>query len=140
MGVVEYINFFEFFQYGERFNIPRFYSSLPMSSVSRFFLLSSVIYSLKDIADTNIEENLNGSKTYIYLNYMVGIWAFVVCIGQILSPYRERIEMLALSMLFLTKGYRAQALVMKPPEEDDNSDNQNLEDGEDVVEDGDHNS
>ena len=95
-----------------------------MSSVSRFFLLSSVIYSLKDIADTNSEENLNGSKTYIYLNYMVGVWAFLVCIGQILSPYRERIEMLALSMLFLTKGYRAQTLVMKPPEEDDNNDNQ----------------
>jgi hypothetical protein len=62
--------------------IGAFEISLQWSAVARLFMISTIIYSLKDAAERN---RLQGT-TFIQLNVMVGIWAFMVGIGQTLHP------------------------------------------------------
>ncbi|CAB9525100.1 expressed unknown protein [Seminavis robusta] len=83
--------------------------SLQWSSVARLFLVSSMIYSLKDMAD---RERMSKGTMFIKLNLMIGAWAILVGIGQNMTPAARlapniKIEMLALSLLFFLKGFKA---------------------------------
>ncbi|GKY96145.1 hypothetical protein MPSEU_000574500 [Mayamaea pseudoterrestris] len=62
--------------------IGAFEISLHWSAVARLFMISTIIYSLKDAAE---RDRLQGT-TFIQLNVMVGIWAFLVGIGQTVYP------------------------------------------------------
>jgi hypothetical protein len=64
-------------QYKEALIKTSFDISLQWSAVSRLFLVSSMIYSLKDAAE---RDRLSGS-TFIQMNYMVAIWALVGELG-----------------------------------------------------------
>jgi hypothetical protein len=79
--------------------------SLQFSGVSRLFLISSIIYSLKDAA----EQNRLGSTTSISMNYMVAAWASIVGIGQAIIPRGLQLrnaEFFAVSAMFFLKGFK----------------------------------
>ena len=56
--------------------------SLNLSAVSRLFMISTMVYSLKDAAE---RDRLTGT-TFIQMNIMVGLWATLVGIGQSFYP------------------------------------------------------
>ena len=69
-------------RYAKHLAIGAFEISLHWSAVARLFMLSTMIYSLKDAAE---RERLKGT-TFIQLNIMVALWAFLVGIGQTIYP------------------------------------------------------
>ena len=69
-------------RYAKDLAIGAFEISLHWSAVARLFMLSTMIYALKDAAE---RERLNGT-TFIQLNVMVALWAFLVGIGQTIYP------------------------------------------------------
>jgi hypothetical protein len=62
--------------------IGNFEISLQWSAVARLFMISTMIYSLKDAAE---RDRLTGT-TFIQLNLMIGLWAVLVGIGQAIYP------------------------------------------------------
>jgi hypothetical protein len=80
--------------------------------LTQLFLISSIIYSLKDAA----EQDRLGSTTSISMNYsMVAAWASIVGIGQAIIPRGLQLrnaEFFAVSpMLFSKRIQRAQEKV-----------------------------
>ena len=71
-------------QYKEKFGITPFFLSLPLSAISRFILLSTIVYTLKEYAeqrpaDVDDGQLLPSNKTTLFaqLNYLVAAWAFL---------------------------------------------------------------
>jgi hypothetical protein len=94
-------------QYRETFNRTWFEISLQGSAVARLFMISTMIYSLKDAAE---RDRLTGT-TFIQLNIMVGAWALLVALGQAIYPlgfaaYRG-VEMFAFSLPFFLKALKS---------------------------------
>lgn len=87
-------------RYQEAFNRSAFDISVQWSAISRLFLVSTMIYSLKDAAE---RDRLSGS-TFIKLNVLVGSWALAVGFAQGLLGYW--IEMLAFALPFYIKAYK----------------------------------
>ncbi len=82
--------------------------TLQWSTVSRLFMIATMIYSLKDAAE---RDRLTGT-TFIELNIMIGAWALLVGLGQAMYPmgfaaYRG-VEMYAFAIPFLLKAYKSQ--------------------------------
>lgn len=116
--------------YGSTLGKSMFDISLQWSGVARLFLISTVMFSLKDLAD---RDRMTTGTIFIKLNLLVASWAALVSVGQsinITGSTGKRIEMLALSLLFLIKGLKAakfrsdekgQALLQRPqvPNSDD---------------------
>lgn len=75
--------------------------------MGRLFLVSTMIYSLKDAAE---RDRLTGT-TFVQMNVMVGMWATLVAIGQSIFPLgfsaSRGIEMFALSLPFYLKALRS---------------------------------
>ena len=81
--------------------------SLQWSAMSRLFLVSTMIYSLKDAAE---RDRLTGT-TFVQMNFMIGTWATLVALGQAVYPlgfaaYRG-VEMFAIAMPFFIKGLKS---------------------------------
>ena len=95
------------YRYMEAFHRSWFEVSLNGSAVSRLFMISTMIYSLKDAGERN---RLTGT-TFIQLNTMIGIWALVVAMGQSIYPlgfaFFRGFKMLAFSILFFTKAFQS---------------------------------
>jgi hypothetical protein len=97
-----------FIRYQQAFSRTWFEITLQWSAVARLFLISTMIYSLKDAAE---RDRLTGT-TFIQLNLMVGAWAVLVGCGQAIYPlgfaaYRG-VEMFAFAIPFLLKAYKSQ--------------------------------
>ena len=75
-----------FIQYKEALLKTSFDISLCWSAVSRLFLVSSMMYSLKDAAE---RDRLSGT-TFIQMNYMVAIWALVGELSTMASGNRKK--------------------------------------------------
>jgi len=95
-------------RYRTTFHRSWFEISLQASAVARLFMVSTMIYSLKDAAE---RDRLTGT-TFIQLNVLVGVWAALVGLGQSIYPlgfalYRG-VEMFAFSMPFLLKALKSQ--------------------------------
>ena len=88
-------------RYQEAFKRSAFDISIQWSAISRLFLISTMIYSLKDAAE---RDRLTGS-TFIQMNVLVGSWALAVGFAQGLRGYW--IEMLAFSLPFFIKAYKS---------------------------------
>jgi hypothetical protein len=78
------------------------------STVSRLFMIATMIYSLKDAAE---RDRLTGT-TFIELNVMIGAWALLVGLAQAMYPvgfaaYRG-VEMFAFAIPFWLKAYKSQ--------------------------------
>ena len=78
------------------------------STVSRLFMIATMIYSLKDAAE---RDRLTGT-TFIELNLLVGSWATLVGLAQTMYPvgfaaYRG-VEMYAFAIPFWLKAYKSQ--------------------------------
>lgn len=94
-------------RYQKEFTRTWFEISLQWSAVSRLFMISTMIYSLKDAAE---RDRLTGT-TFIQMNILVGFWASVVGLGQAVYPlgfaaYRG-VEMFAFSLPFFLKAYKS---------------------------------
>ena len=94
-------------RYQNEFRRTWFEISLQWSAVSRLFMISTMIYSLKDAAE---RDRLAGT-TFIQINIMVGFWALVVGLGQAVYPlgfaaYRG-VEMFAFSLPFFLKALKS---------------------------------
>jgi hypothetical protein len=85
-----------------------FEASLQWSAVGRLFMISTIIYSLKDAA----ERDRLASTTFIQLNVMVGLWALLAGMGLSIRPFGielyRGVEMYALSAPFFLKAYKSQ--------------------------------
>jgi len=95
-------------RYREALQRSWFEVSLQGSAVSRLFMISTILYSLKDAAE---RDRLTGT-TFIQLNWMLALWSSLVGIGQAIYPmgfvlYRG-IAMLSFSLLFVTKAVKSQ--------------------------------
>ena len=88
-------------RYQEAFKRSAFDISIQWSAISRLFLISTMIYSLKDAAE---RDRLTGS-TFIQMNILVGSWALAVGFAQGLLGYW--IEMLAFALPFYIKAYKS---------------------------------
>ena len=94
-------------RYQKEFTRTWFEISLQWSAVARLFMLTTMVYSLKDAAE---RDRLTGT-TFIQLNLMVGFWAVVVGLGQAVYPlgfaaYRG-VELFAFSFPFFLKAFKA---------------------------------
>jgi hypothetical protein len=94
-----------YFRYMKDLVIGAFEISLQWSAVARLFLISTMIYSLKDSAE---RDRLRGT-TFVQLNAMIGLWALLVAVGQCIYPlgfasYRGAF-MFVFSGPFLIKAY-----------------------------------
>jgi len=94
-------------RYKKEFIRTWFEISLQWSAVARLFMISTMIYSLKDAAE---RDRLTGT-TFIQMNVMVGFWASIVGLGQAIYPlgfaaYRG-VEMFAFSFPFFLKAFKA---------------------------------
>jgi len=94
-------------RYQKEFTRTWFEISLQWSAVARLFMLTTMVYSLKDAAERN---RLTGT-TFIQMNLMVGFWAVVVGLGQAVYPlgfaaYRG-VELFAFSFPFFLKAFKA---------------------------------
>jgi hypothetical protein len=83
--------------------------SLQWSGVGRLFMISTMIASLKDAAE---RDRLTGT-TFIEMNILIGLWAFITGVGQSLYHHNlfvtERgIAMFTLSLVFLVKAFTSQ--------------------------------
>ena len=82
--------------------------SLKWSAVARLFMISTMVYTLKDAAE---RDRLTGT-TFIQLNLMVGLWAILVGIGQSVFPLgfaaKRGVEMYALSIPFFIRALKSQ--------------------------------
>lgn len=70
-------------------------------------MISTMIYSLKDAAE---RDRLTGT-TFVQLNIMIGLWAFIVGVGQAIYPlgfaaYRG-VEMYAFSLPFFLRAIKS---------------------------------
>jgi hypothetical protein len=85
--------------------------SSKFSGISRLFLISSILYSLKDAA----EQDRLGSKVYISMNYTVAAWVSILGIRQAFIPRGLQLrnaEFFAVSAILFLKGVqRAQEMV-----------------------------
>ena len=88
-------------RYADAFKRSAFDISIQWSAISRLFMISTMIYSLKDAAE---RDRLTGS-TFIQMNVLVGSWALAVGFAQGLRGYW--IEMLAFSLPFFIRAYRS---------------------------------
>lgn len=88
-------------RYADAFKRSAFDISIQWSAISRLFLISTMIYSLKDAAE---RDRLTGT-TFIQMNVLVGSWALAVGLAQGLFGYW--IEMLAFSLPFFIRAYRS---------------------------------
>lgn len=90
------------------FNKSIFEVSLQWGAVARLLMISTMIYSLKDAAE---RDRLTGT-TFIQLNVMVGLWSFLVAIGQSITPFSFQpyrgVEMFAFSLPFFIKAIKSQ--------------------------------
>lgn len=94
-------------RYQKEFTRTWFEISLQWSAVSRLFMISTMVYSLKDAAE---RDRLTGT-TFIQLNILIGIWAVAVGLGQAIYPlgfaaYRG-VEMFAFSFPFFLKAFKS---------------------------------
>lgn len=82
--------------------------SLHWSAVGRLFLVTTILYTLKDAAE---RDRLKGT-TFIQLHVLVGAWSGLVALGQSVYPLgfapQRGIIMYALSLLFFTKAIKGQ--------------------------------
>jgi hypothetical protein len=89
-------------------NMPKLETSLWWSAVSRLFLITTMMYSLKDAAE---RDRLAGT-TFIQMNFMIFIWLFTVGIAQGLSvgePFMlNKASLLPFSVPFLIETGRYQ--------------------------------
>jgi hypothetical protein len=95
-------------RYQKEFMCTWFGITLQWSVISRLFMIATIVYSLKDAAE---RDRLTGT-TFIELNLMVGLWSFLVGLGQAIVPvgfaaYRG-VEMVAFSLPFLLRAYKSQ--------------------------------
>lgn len=95
-------------QYQQALNRTWLDASLQWSAVARLFLISTMIYSLKDAAE---RDRLTGT-TFIQLNRLTGAWAVTVAAGQSLTiasgvAVSRGIEMAAFGTLFFLKGWKS---------------------------------
>ena len=88
-------------QYQDAFKRSAFDISLQWSSLSRLFLIASMIYSLKDAAE---RDRLDGS-TFIRMNVLIGCWSLAIGFAQGLRGFW--IEMVAFSFPFFIRAYRS---------------------------------
>ena len=90
------------------YKMPTLDTSLWWSAVGRLFLITTMMYSLKDAAD---RERLSGT-TFIQLNFMMFVWLFTVGIAQSLrvgEPFLlSKASLLPLSIPFLIETCRYQ--------------------------------
>jgi hypothetical protein len=92
-------------RYLKTFQKTLFDVSLNLSAVSRLFMISTMIYSLKDAAE---RDRLTGT-TFIQMNILVGMWAVLVALGIAASPGPHRgLEMIAFSLPFFIKALKSQ--------------------------------
>ena len=81
--------------------------SLKWSAMARLFMISTMVFSLKDAAE---RDRLTGT-TFIQLNLMVSAWAVLVGLGQSTYPLgfeaSRGIEMYALAIPFFLRAYKA---------------------------------
>ena len=87
-------------------NMPKLETSLWWSAVSRLFLITTMMYSLKDAAE---RDRLAGT-TFIQMNFMIFVWLFTVGIAQGLSvgePFMlNKASLLPFSVPFLIETGR----------------------------------
>jgi len=97
------------YRYREALELSSFGGSLHVSAVSRLFLVSSLLFSLKLAAESN---NSFPSDFEWQINWALAAWAGLVGIGQCVKFYplfqisSNRIEMLTLSGLLFIKGLK----------------------------------
>lgn len=96
------------FRYRDALQLSWFDVSLQGSAAARLFMITTMIYSLKDAGE---RDRLTGT-TFIQLNLMLGLWSFAVGIGQSIYPFGfalyRGVEMFAFSILFFIKAFKSQ--------------------------------
>lgn len=94
-------------RYRKALRLSWFDVSLQWSAIARLFLISTMIYSLKDAAE---RDRLTGS-TFIELNILVGCWALLVAMGQSIWQINfvasRGVEFFAFSMPFFIKAIKS---------------------------------